>query len=118
METLFCKTRDEWRKWLINNHLSEKEIWLIYYKKHTKKATVKYNEAVEEALCFGWIDSTIKRIDENTYMQKYTPRNAKSKWSLVNKNRIKKLIKENKMTDVGLELVAIAKKNGEWEKEY
>ena len=118
METLFCKTRDEWRKWLVNNHLSEKEIWLIYYKKHTKKATVKYNEAVEEALCFGWIDSTIKRIDENTYMQKYTPRNAKSKWSLVNKNRIKKLIKENKMTDVGMELVEIAKQNGEWQKAY
>lgn len=118
METLFCKNRDEWRKWLEKNHQSEKEIWLIYYKKHTKKPTVKYNEAVEEALCFGWIDSTVKRIDDETYMQKYTPRKAKSVWSLVNKNRVKKLIKEGKMTKAGMDLVEIAKKNRNWEKAY
>ncbi len=118
METLFCKTRDEWRECLEKNHLSEKEIWLIYYKKHTKKPTVTYNEAVEEALCFGWIDSTVRRIDEETYMQKYTPRKAKSLWSLVNKNRVIKLIEKKKMTKAGLELVEIAKKNGQWEKAY
>ncbi len=118
METLFCENRSKWREWLKKNHLSKKEIWLIYYKKHTKKPTVVYNEAVEEALCFGWIDSTVKRINEETYMQKYTPRNARSLWSLVNKNRVIKLIREKKMNKAGLELVEIAKKNGQWEKAY
>lgn len=118
METIFCKNRDEWRTWLEHNHNLIKEIWLIYYKKHTKKATVVYNEAVEEALCFGWIDSTIKSINEDTYMQKYTPRNDNSMWSLVNKNRVKKLIREKKMTKAGLEKIEAAKKNGKWEKAY
>jgi len=118
METIFCKNRDEWRIWLEQNHTIEKEIWLIYFKKHTKRETVVYNEAVEEALCFGWIDSTIKSIDGETYMQRYTPRNKNSVWSLVNKKRIQKLIAENKMTPAGLDLVAIAKKNGQWEKAY
>lgn len=99
-------------------HATESIIWLIYYKKHAKKETVTYNEAVEEALCFGWIDSTVKRIDDETYMQKYTPRKTKSKWSLVNKNRVIKLINENKMTKAGFALVEIAKQNGEWDKAY
>ena len=87
METLYCKNRDDWRIWLEKNYQSEQEIWLIYYKKHTKKPTVTYNDAVEEAICFGWIDSLVKTIDQDTYMQKYTPRKSKSLWSLVNKNR-------------------------------
>ncbi|MDA3954850.1 MAG: YdeI/OmpD-associated family protein [Bacteroidales bacterium] len=118
METIYCKNRDEWRAWLKQNHSIVNEIWLIYYKKHTKKPTVIYNEAVEEALCFGWIDSTVKRIDDETYMQKYTPRRKSSMWSFVNKKRVKKLIHEKRMTSAGLEKVEIAKKNGEWEKAY
>lgn len=116
METIYCKNQDEWRTWLEKNHNIIKEIWLVYYKKHTKKPTVLYNEAVEEALCFGWIDSIIKSIDEETYMQKYTPRNDKSMWSLVNKKRVEKLIQEKKMTKAGLEKIEAAKKNGKWEK--
>ncbi|MBU8893715.1 MAG: YdeI/OmpD-associated family protein [Bacteroidales bacterium] len=118
METIFCKNRDEWRAWLINNHAFSSEIWLIYYKKHTKKPTVAYNDAVEEALCFGWIDSIVKRIDDETYMQKYTPRKRNSIWSLVNKKRVEKMISEGKMTKIGLDQVDIAKKNGHWEKAY
>jgi len=118
MDTLFCKNREEWRIWLKQNHLAEKEIWLIYYKKHTKKESIIYNEAVEEALCFGWIDSLVKRIDDETYMQKYTPRKPKSVWSLVNKKRVEKMIHENKMTKVGMEKVEFAKKSGWWEKAY
>ncbi|MFC2104415.1 YdeI family protein [Bacteroidota bacterium] len=118
MESIYCKNRDEWRAWLENNHAFTNEIWLIYYKKHTKKPTVVYDEAVEEALCFGWIDSTVKRIDEEIYMQKYTPRNDKSMWSLVNKKRVEKMIKEKKMTKAGLQKVEIAKKNGQWKKAY
>ena len=118
METIFCENRDEWRTWLEKNHSSEKEIWLIYYKKHTKKPTVAYNEAVEEALCFGWIDSIIKRIDDETYIQKYTPRKSNSIWSLVNKKRVEKMISEGKMIKAGFDMIEIAKKNGQWEKAY
>ena len=92
IQQIYLKTPEEWRKWLQENHTTQKEIWLIYYKKHTGKARVPYNEAVEESLCFGWIDSTIKRIDDERYMQKFTPRNPKSNWSLSNKKRIEKLV--------------------------
>lgn len=112
------KDRKIWRKWLEENHLSEKGIWLIYYKKHTGKKTVIYNEAVEEALCFGWIDTTVRRIDEEQYCQKFTPRNDKSVWSDLNKERVNKLIKNKSMTKYGLKKVQIAKKNGMWDKEY
>lgn len=118
METLFCKNRDEWRDWLKKNHNQTNEIWLIYYKKHTKKQSVSYNDAVEEALCFGWIDSLVKSIDKDTYMQKYTPRKKNSVWSLVNKKRSEKMIQDKKMTRAGFEQIEIAKNNGKWESAY
>lgn len=118
MNTLFCKNRSEWRDWLQKNYNKESEVWLIYMKKHTKKQTVSYNDAVEEAICFGWIDSLIKRIDDDSYMQKYTPRKPKSVWSLVNKKRVEKMIRENKMTPAGIKLIEIAKENGQWAKAY
>ncbi|OFX42213.1 MAG: hypothetical protein A2046_03865 [Bacteroidetes bacterium GWA2_30_7] len=103
--TVICKNRQEWRKWLEKNHNSVKEIWLVYYKKHTKMPTVTYDEAVEEALCFGWIDSTVRTIDSEKYCQKFTPRNKKSNWSDSNKLRIQKLLKEGLMADSGLEKI-------------
>jgi uncharacterized protein YdeI (YjbR/CyaY-like superfamily) len=118
MDTKFFKTRNEWRLWLEKNHSTVSEIWLVYMKKHTKIQSVNYNEAVEEALCFGWIDSLVKSIDSESYMQKYTPRKKNSVWSLVNKKRVEKMIAENKMTSAGLEMVEIAKKNGNWDKAY
>ncbi len=118
METLFCRNRLEWRNWLEKNHSDFNEIWLIYYKKNTKKETISYNDAVEEALCFGWIDSLVKSIDNETYMQKYTPRKPQSVWSLINTKRVEKMIQQNKMTKVGLEMVEIAKNNGQWDKAY
>ena len=87
-------------------------------KKHTKKSTVAYNDAVEEALCFGWIDSIVKRIDDETYKQKYTPRKNNSIWSLVNKKRAEKMVSEGQMTKAGFDKIEIAKKNGQWEKAY
>jgi len=108
------KDRKEWRAWLEKNYANEKEIWLVFYKVKTKKESIKYAEAVEEALCFGWIDSTVKRIDDEKHMQKYTPRNAKSNWSATNKARVKKLKKEGLMTEYGLAAVEIAKQNGSW----
>jgi uncharacterized protein YdeI (YjbR/CyaY-like superfamily) len=88
----------------------------VYYKKHTEKPRVPYNDAVEEALCFGWIDSIVKTIDDDTYMQKFTPRKARSNWSESNKKRVEKLIGLGEMTKVGLEKIYIAKVNGTWNK--
>ena len=110
------KTRHEWRAWLEKNHDKESEIWLEFYKVKVKKESIKYEEAVEEALCFGWIDSIVKRIDDEKHMQKYTPRKINSNWSAANKKRIEKLIKEGLMTGFGLEAIDIAKQNGSWNK--
>jgi uncharacterized protein YdeI (YjbR/CyaY-like superfamily) len=86
--------RQAWRAWLSENYDKEKEIWLIYPKKASGKPRVLYNDAVEEALCFGWIDSTVKRIDDNSYAQHFTPRNPKSTYSETNKERLRALIKQ------------------------
>ena len=94
--------RDDWRAWLKKNHSTQKEVWLIYYKKHTGKPRIPYDDAVEEALCYGWIDSTVKRIDDEKYAQKFTPRNEKSNWSELNKKRARKMIKAGRMTQAGL----------------
>ncbi len=103
MKTLHVTGRDEWRKWLEEHHKKEKEIWLVYYKRHTCKPRIPYDDAVEEAICYGWIDSIIKRIDENTYCQKYTPRRKRSKWSEKNIERAKKMIAIGHMNKNGHE---------------
>ncbi len=100
-ETLYVKHRDAWRSWLEKNHDTTKEIWLIYFKKHTGKQRIPYDDAVEEALCFGWIDSTIKRVDDEIYVQRFTPRNKRSEWSSHNLRRAKVMISQEKMTEAG-----------------
>jgi uncharacterized protein YdeI (YjbR/CyaY-like superfamily) len=114
----YFTSRDEWRKWLEQNHAKCDGIWVIYFKKHTRKETLTYNEGVEEALCFGWIDSIVKSIDIERYKQRYTPRRKNSIWSEVNKKRAEKMIQEGKMTKSGLKVIAEAKENGQWEKAY
>ncbi len=104
--TLYVKNRKDWRKWLAKNHKKEKEVWLIYYRKETKKPRISYDDAVSEALCYGWIDSIIKKIDDKTFAQRFSKRKPKSELSQMNKERIYELIKENKMTRWGLESVA------------
>jgi uncharacterized protein YdeI (YjbR/CyaY-like superfamily) len=117
MKQIYVKNREEWREWLSKNHNKEENgIWLVFFKKNTKKATLEYNDAVEEALCFGWIDSIIKKIDDEKYVRKFTPRNSKSLWSSSNKKRIAKMIKEGKMTEHGLAKIDAAKKSGFWDK--
>ena len=106
--------RKEWREWLENNRDTETEIWLIYYKKHTGVERIQYDDAVEEAICFGWIDSIVKRIDDERFMQKFTPRKEKSNWSKLNKGRAERMIKTGSMTEAGMVKVRAAKKNGEW----
>ncbi len=117
-ETLYVKDRNEWRSWLEKNYNSKSEIWLIYYKKHSSKPRIPYDDAVEEALCFGWIDSLVKTIDDEKYKQKYTPRKKNSVWSEHNVKRCEKMIQEGKMTDTGLLLIEEAKKNGKWQAAY
>jgi uncharacterized protein YdeI (YjbR/CyaY-like superfamily) len=117
-EAKLFKNREEWRDWLEKNHLKEKEIWLIHYKKKSNKQSVNHFEAVEEALCFGWIDSKLKRVDEERYILRYTPRKGKSVWSKINKDAAEKMIKLGKMTDSGLEKIKLAKKQGLWDAAY
>jgi len=100
--THYAATRKEWRAWLKKNHKKLDEIWLVYFKKGSGKPRVAYDDAVEEALCFGWIDSVIQRIDEEKYAQRFTPRRDGSKWSSLNIKRMKKLIDEGAMTKAGL----------------
>jgi uncharacterized protein YdeI (YjbR/CyaY-like superfamily) len=99
--TFYAKDRDAWRAWLKRNHQKVAEIWLIYYKKHTRQPSIAYVHAVEEALCFGWIDGIVKRIDEQRYAQRFTPRRANSKWSELNRHRARRLIAEGRMTSAG-----------------
>lgn len=101
---IYCKDRTEWREWLRKNGGKEKEIWLIYYKKHTGNPRVPYNDAVEEAICFGWIDSTVQRMDDKRYRQKFTPRNRGSNWSEHNIRRASQMMKEGKMMKSGATL--------------
>jgi uncharacterized protein YdeI (YjbR/CyaY-like superfamily) len=110
------KNRAAWRAWLEKNHDKQTELWLVYYKKGSGKKSVTYEEALQEALCFGWIDSIINALDAERYMQRWTPRNIKSIWSAANKARIRKLIAEGRMAPPGLDKIKIAKKNGSWTK--
>jgi len=95
--------RKKWRAWLEENYTSANELWLIIYKKHTKKSSIRLDEAVEEALCFGWIDGKLRRIDGEKHEIRFTPRKKGSTWSEININRVKRLIKEGRMTKPGLE---------------
>lgn len=114
----YFKNRNELRKWLEKNHNKQKEVWVLFYKVHTKKKSLRYAEAVEEALCFGWIDGIVKRIDDEKHAQRYTPRKPRSYWSNVNKERVKRMIEEGKMTDAGLAKIKDAKKSGWWQNAY
>ncbi len=115
MKQVYVKTRAEWRNWLNKNHLKNAGIWLVFYKKHTGKPTLEYDAAVEEALCFGWIDSIIKKLDDERYLRKFTPRKSDSRWSESNKKRVKKLMRQGLMTKLGVARVTEAKKSGLWE---
>ena len=117
MKQLYVTNRDKWRQWLSKNHIAVAGVWLVFYKKQTSKPTIEYEAAVEEALCFGWIDSIIKKIDASKYARTFTPRSDKSKWSQLNKKRANKMIKEGRMTDVGLAKIQAAKKTGLWDKD-
>jgi uncharacterized protein YdeI (YjbR/CyaY-like superfamily) len=104
-KTLYVVDRKKWRSWLAKNHNKEKEIWLIYYRKSSGKKRIPYSDAVEEALCYGWIDSIMKGIDEEKFAQRFSPRRPNSVLSQMNNERIQRLIKQKKMTVKGLTAV-------------
>ncbi|MBD1844102.1 YdeI/OmpD-associated family protein [Cyanobacteria bacterium FACHB-63] len=113
--------RTAWRSWLEQNHESTNAkrsasngIWLVYYKAKSGKPSVTYSEAVKEALCFGWIDSKVKSLDDDRYMQIFTPRKPKSVWSKLNKQYIEELIEQDLMTEAGLKKIEAAKLDGSW----
>jgi uncharacterized protein YdeI (YjbR/CyaY-like superfamily) len=115
LRSYYAKDRKAWRHWLMKHHSKEPGVWLIYYKKDSGKTRVSYNDAVEEALCFGWIDSIMKPVDEEKYTQKFTPRKIKSVWSALNKRRVEKLSEQKLMTPAGIAIIDTGKKNGSWE---
>lgn len=116
LKSYYAKNRKAWRKWLLKYHLTEPGVWLIYYKKDSGKPRVSWDDAVDEALCFGWIDSLAKPIDDERYMQKFTPRQLHSVWSAINKKRTERLIEQSLMMPAGLEIIEAGKKNGSWNK--
>jgi uncharacterized protein YdeI (YjbR/CyaY-like superfamily) len=95
--TLHVTNRKDWRSWLKKHYKSDREIWLVYYKKDSGKPRISYNDAVEEALCFGWIDSTVRALDEERTVQRFSPRNPKSAYSQANKERLKALLRQRKV---------------------
>ncbi len=99
---LHVTTRAAWRRWLAAHHDSEREVWLVFHKTHTGRPALAYEDAVEEAICFGWVDSLIKRLDDERYARKFTPRTAKSSWSEPNLRRLAKALSEGVMTEAGL----------------
>lgn len=114
-EDVYAKDRAAWRAWLRRHHASRKAVWLVYYKKGSGRASVDYDEAVEEALCFGWVDSKVKAMDEDRYRQYFSVRKPDSTWSIPNKQRIAKLTRAGLMEESGLKAVEVAKEKGSWE---
>ena len=115
IKACYAKSEKAWRDWLSRNHSKEKSVWLIIYKKRSTTPSVYYSEAVDQALCFGWIDSKPNKRDDESYYQFFAKRNPKSKWSRVNKNKVARLTKLGLMEKAGLEMVALAKQTGTWD---
>src|SRR5262245_52247539 len=103
MKTLLVRTLDQWRDWLAEHHALESEVWLNFYKRHTGVASIDYQDALDEALCFGWADSLIKRLDDRRFARKFTPRRADSRWSAVNRKRYAELKAAGRLKPPGIE---------------
>jgi uncharacterized protein YdeI (YjbR/CyaY-like superfamily) len=114
VKTFYAESKSAWRNWLVENHQDESKLWLIIYKKDSGIPSITYDQAVDEALCFGWVDSSINKRDDESFYQYFAKRNPKSNWSRVNKLKVEKLISEGKMSEEGLEMVELAKLTGTW----
>ena len=114
VESYCPKDKKDWRKWLELNHKQKDAVWLVFYKKKSPNFNLSWSESVDEALCFGWIDSTKRTVDNYTYKQYFSKRKAKSNWSKVNKDKVKTLIEQGLMREEGYKCIEIAKENGSW----
>lgn len=114
IEIYYPKNLTEWRKWLENNHLTQDAVWLVYYKKGSGKASITWSDAVDVALCFGWIDSKKVKINEESSKQFFSKRKPKSTWSKINKRKIQTLMDKGLMTEAGIKSIETAKENGSW----
>jgi uncharacterized protein YdeI (YjbR/CyaY-like superfamily) len=109
------RTRADWRNWLCKHHADKAEVWVVFFKKTAPRSNLSYNDAVEEALCFGWIDGMKRSIDGERYMHRFSPRKPDSKWSQSNKDRVRRLLDAGLMTPAGERAIAEAKSSGNWE---
>ncbi|WPR75193.1 YdeI/OmpD-associated family protein [Algoriphagus sp. NG3] len=114
IEIFYPKSQAAWRRWLKKNHLSTQAVWLVFYNKKSGLKSITWSEAVDVALCFGWIDSKKVRIDEETAHQFFSKRKPKSTWSKINKEKVEKLIEQGLMTEAGFRSIETAKQNGSW----
>jgi len=112
--TVEATDRETWRGWLLEHHATARAVWLPYWKKGSGRPSIAWSEAVDEALCFGWIDSTIQPLDQARYVQYFTRRKPTSEWSRVNKDKVARLIEQGRMTEAGLHVIDRAKANGSW----
>jgi uncharacterized protein YdeI (YjbR/CyaY-like superfamily) len=118
LPTVEAADRQAWREWLEANHAAPAGAWLKFAKKGAPSATVTYAEAIEEAICFGWIDGQVRRFDEHFYLQRFTPRRRGSKWSQINREKATRLLAEGRIRPAGLEQIEAAKADGRWERAY
>lgn len=116
-QTLTVLTREEWRSWLEANHDNFQVMWLVFYKIHTGKSAFTKTDAIDESLCFGWIDSVVRTIDDERYMQRYTPRKQDSIWSEVNKKKVVELEAQGLIHPAGQKLIDHARASGEWDRD-
>lgn len=114
LEIFYPENPQQWRQWLQENHDSKQAVWVVFYKKSSEKPTLSWSDAVDEALCFGWIDSKKVSIDSEKSHQFFSKRKAKSNWSKINKEKIQRLIESGLMTKAGYESIEIARQNGSW----
>jgi len=114
IEIFYPTSQADWRKWLEKNHLSKQSVWLVFYSKSSKKPSISWSEAVDVALCFGWIDSKKIKIDDEKSHQFFSKRKHNSTWSKINKEKIQQLIENGLVTQAGLDIIEIAKQNGSW----
>jgi len=115
---LVCHNLEEWHNWLIDNHALQSGVWLQIKKAKSTKEGILLGEAVEEALCYGWIDSRMYSVDSDRFILRFTPRRTNSPWSLINRNRAEALIAQGRMTEAGMKTIRDAQKNGKWETAY
>ena len=113
--TIKAKSSADWRQWLAENHKSQRGVWLIIYHKASNIQSVSYDESVDQALCFGWVDSKPNKRNQHSYYQYFSRRKPSSNWSRVNKEKVQKLLSENLMSEAGLKMVELAKETGTWD---